>query len=145
MNQLFLLAEIAGVQIAIRSDNIESVVTVGEVVAVPRCDPVIAGLFALRSRVLTLVDCQYRISGDRAAIQKDALAIIATIGGQSFGLLVDKVFDVMTLAGDKVFPAMKLDEEWSLIVNELIDIDGRMVMVVDPERLVAAAVDRMAV
>jgi purine-binding chemotaxis protein CheW len=138
MSKLYLLAEIAGVEVAICSDIIESVVNVGEVVAVPRCDPVIAGLFALRSRVLTLIDCQYRISRRRKSAVNGSLAAIATIGGHSFGLLVDKVFDVMTVADDAVHPAVKLAPEWTAVVRDLVAIGDRMVMIVDPEQLVAA-------
>jgi purine-binding chemotaxis protein CheW len=144
MSKLYLLAEIAGVEIAICSDVIESVVNVGEVVAVPRCDPVIAGLFALRSRVLTLVDCQYRITRNRKTVVKGSLAAIATIGGHSFGLLVDRVFDVTTVSDDAVHPAVKLAPEWAPIVSNLVAIDDRMVMMIDPERLVAAETLREA-
>jgi purine-binding chemotaxis protein CheW len=137
MSKLYLLAEIAGVEVAICSDIIESVVNVGDVVQVPRCDPVIAGLFALRSRVLTLVDCQYRITHNRNAAVKGSLAAIATISGHSFGLLVDKVFDVTTVADDAAQPAVKLNPEWASIVSQLLMVDDRMVMVIDAERLVA--------
>jgi purine-binding chemotaxis protein CheW len=144
MSKLYLLAEIAGVEVAICSDVIESVVNVGEVIAVPRCDPVIAGLFALRSRVLTLVDCQYRITRSRKTVVKGSLAAIATIGGHSFGLLVDRVFDVTTVDDDAVHPAVKLAPEWAPIVGNLLAIDDRMVMMIDPDRLVAAEPAREA-
>jgi purine-binding chemotaxis protein CheW len=143
MTKLFLLAEIAGNEVAICSDIIESVVNIGEVVYVPGCDPVIAGLFALRSRVLTLVDCQYRITRQRKEAAKGSLAAIATIGGHSFGLLVDKVFDVTTVTDDALHPATKLSPEWSLIVGGLLAIEERMVMIIDPERLVAVDAMRM--
>ncbi len=138
MSKLYLLVEIAGVEAAICSDVIESVVTVGEVIPVPRCDPVIAGLFALRSRVLTLVDCQYRVTRNRKADVKGSLAPVATIGGHSFGLLVDRVFDVTSVSDDAIHPAIKLSSDWAPIVSDLAAIDDRMVMIIDPERLVAA-------
>jgi purine-binding chemotaxis protein CheW len=144
MSKLFLLAEIAGTEVAICSDIIESVVHIGDTVHVPRCDPVIAGLFALRSRVLTLVDCQYRITQKKQIAERGALAAIATIGGHSFGLLVDKVYDVTTVTDDALHPAVKLSPEWAGIVNNLLAIEDRMVMIIDPERLVAVEAMRAA-
>ncbi len=144
MAKLFLLAEIAGTEVAICSDIIESVVNVGEAVAVPRCDPVVAGLFALRSRVLTLIDCQYRITRSKKSMDKKSLAAIATIGGHSFGLLVDRVYDVTTVEDEALHPAVKLSANWASIVTNLLAIDDRMVMVIDPERLVAIDPMRLA-
>ncbi|MBK6706068.1 MAG: chemotaxis protein CheW [Sphingomonadales bacterium] len=143
MTKLFLIAEIAENSVAICSDFIESVVTVGEVVDVPRCDPVVAGLFALRSRVLTLIDCQYRITGQRKPIEQEQLAVVASIGGHSFGLLVDRVDDVVSVNADTLIPVTKLDPKWLDVVSELIEIDGKLVMVVNPEQLVAIE-DRLA-
>ena len=143
MTKLFLIAEIAENSVAICSDFIESVVTVGEVVDVPRCDPVVAGLFALRSRVLTLIDCQYRITGQRKPIEHEQLAVVASIGGHSFGLLVDRVDDVVSVNADTLIPVTKLDPKWLDVVSELIEIDGKLVMVVNPEQLVAIE-DRLA-
>ena len=143
MTKLFLIAEIAENSVAICSDFIESVVTVGEVVDVPRCDPVVAGLFALRSRVLTLIDCQYRITGQRKPIEQEQLAVVASIGGHSFGLLVDRVDDVVSVNADTLIPVTILDPKWLDVVSELIEIDGKLVMVVNPEQLVAIE-DRLA-
>jgi purine-binding chemotaxis protein CheW len=137
MQQLFLIAEIAGTEVAICSDVIESVVTIGEVVNVPKADPVIAGLFALRSRVLTLIDCQYRVTGKSGTADKGSLAVIAAIGGHNFGLIVDRVRDVVGVENDKLKPAVKLDKSWSDIVSGLAEIDGKLLMVIDPEQLVA--------
>ncbi|MGL5838606.1 MAG: chemotaxis protein CheW [Sphingorhabdus sp.] len=144
MPVLYLLAEIAGTEVAIRSDIIESVVTVGDTVNVPRCDPAVAGLFALRSRVLTLIDCQYKITQKRKSTIKGSLAAIASIGGHSFGLLVDRVYDVTTVDDSALQPAVKLNRQWASIVSNLLVIEDRMVMVIDPERLVAIDVIRAA-
>ena len=137
MKELFLLAQIDNTEVAICSDIVESVVTVGEVVTVPGCETVVAGLFALRSRVLTLIDCQYRVTGKRKSAERGGLAIIAGIGGHNFGLLVEKVFDVVRVDDGSIHPAVKLDARWKSTVSRLIELEGRVVMVLDPEALVA--------
>ena len=137
MTKLFLIADIAGTSIAICSEVIESVVTVSDVIEVPKCDPVIAGLFALRSRVLTLIDCQYRVTGQRKLLDQKGLAVVAAIGGHSFGLMVDRVHDVVSVAEDAIVPAVKLDRKWRGLVSELVEIEAKLLMIVDPESLVA--------
>jgi len=53
---LYLIARIADEMIALPATEIGSVVEVDQIAAVPRVARHIAGLFALRSRVLTVID-----------------------------------------------------------------------------------------
>ena len=66
MNSLYLIATIAGEDVAIPAHQVESVVKVRDVVARAAVKPFVSGLFALRSRVLTLIDCQYFVTGTAA-------------------------------------------------------------------------------
>ena len=135
MSDLFLIVEIAGTEVAIRSDCIESVVTIGEVVTVPQADPLIAGLIALRSRVLTLIDCQYAISGHKSADENGKLAVVATIGGHPYALKVEAVRDVVSVDADSILPAMRLDPCWARIAQEVVEIEGRMIVLLSPDML----------
>ncbi|NWP61371.1 chemotaxis protein CheW, partial [Escherichia coli] len=54
MSHLYLIAQIAGRAVAIDSEQVESVVDIGEVTAVPRASAHVRGLAALRSRVVTV-------------------------------------------------------------------------------------------
>jgi purine-binding chemotaxis protein CheW len=137
MEKLFLIAEIAATPVAICCDHIESVVRVNEVVNVPRADPVIAGLFSMRSRVLTLIDCQYRISGTQKPFERGCPAVIASINGHSFGLIVDRVRDVVSVSDDAVLAATRLDPKWSGLCSRLAEIEDHLVMILDPEKLVS--------
>ena len=135
MSDLFLIVVIAGTEVAIRSDCIESVVSVGEVVAVPQTDPLIAGLIALRSRVLTLIDCQFAVTARVSENKSGMLAVIATISGHPYALKVEAVRDVVSVDASAVRPAVRLDPRWARIACELVEIEDRMVVVLSPEML----------
>ncbi len=135
MQNLFLIAVIAGTEIAISSDCIESVVNIGDVVTVPQSDPLVAGLIALRSRVLTLIDCQYAVTGQRQAGNRNALAVIASVGGHPYALVVDAVRDVVSVESSAIKPATKLDPRWTRMVSEVIEVEDRVVMLLSPELL----------
>jgi purine-binding chemotaxis protein CheW len=135
MQRLFLIAVIAGTEVAISSECIESVVTVGEVIDVPQSDPLVAGLIALRSRVLTLIDCQYVITSQRNRRGSGSLAIIASVGGHAYALLVDAVKDVVSVDEGTIKPASKLDPRWAAIVRNVVEVDGRIIMNMSPETL----------
>lgn len=135
MSDLYLIAIVAGVEVAISSDCIESVITVCEVVAVPKCDPLVAGLMALRSRVLTLIDCQYAVTGESRAINAQSHAVIVDVSGHSYALAVDAVRDVVSVPADAVRPATRLDARWSALASQIAEIDNRILMILSPEML----------
>jgi purine-binding chemotaxis protein CheW len=137
MERLFLIATIAGTEVAISSDCIESVVTIGEIINVPKSDPLVAGLIALRSRVLTLIDCQFAITGHRAEIIKGRLAVIANISGHAYALLVEAVKDVVPVQADAIKAASKLDPRWAGIVSDVVEVEGSVLMHLAPEKLLS--------
>jgi purine-binding chemotaxis protein CheW len=135
MQNLFLIAVIAGTEVAISSDCIESVVHIGDVVQVPQSDPLVAGLIALRSRVLTLIDCQYAVTGTRQTGSRNALAVIASVSGHPYALVVDAVKDVVSVEASAIKPAAKLDPRWTRMVSEVVEVEERVIMLLSPELL----------
>ena len=57
MTELLLVVTIAGERVALFAHAVESVVELDTLILVPRAAPHVAGLSALRSRVLTVIDC----------------------------------------------------------------------------------------
>ncbi|HEV7233386.1 MAG TPA: chemotaxis protein CheW [Sphingorhabdus sp.] len=137
MNALYLVAHIDGCRVAIESDRVESIVHVPDIIAVPRSDPSISGLFALRSRVLTLIDSQYVVTGKQRRLEKGCLAVVAEIGGHHYGLAVDRVEDVVSISAEDIETAINPAAHWKPIISETASVGGELVMILDPAKLVA--------
>ena len=136
MKSLYLVAIIAGEQVAITAEQVDSVVKVRDAVPVPSAAPFIAGLFALRSRVLTLVDCQFFVTGEHHDLVNGQEAIVVKVGGYSYGLLVDNVLNVVNVSNKEEPLPAALPAGWSAIGSAMLEIDGKMHLVVDPQLLV---------
>ncbi len=134
---IFLITCIAGKRVAIDASVVESVVKVGEVIAVPKTAKIVAGQYALRSRVLTLIDCQFRVTGTPSANGGQNLAVIISIGLFPYGFLVEKVEDVVTIPNSDVQILPASSGAWSEISSGFIEIDGNAVVIVDPEKIVS--------
>jgi purine-binding chemotaxis protein CheW len=130
MTSLYLIAHINGACVGIESDKIESIVHVQDIVPVPNSDPSIAGLFALRSRVLT-----YLVTGDVQHAAKGALAVVVDVGGHQYGLLVDKVDDVVSIQAGQIEKNIRPAKKWASLVTETASVEGRLVMILDPASL----------
>lgn len=136
MTSLHLIAHINGACVAIDSDKIESIVHVQDIVPVPGCDPSIAGLFALRSRVLTLIDTQFLVTGKSQNAVKGALAVVVDVAGHHYGLLVDKVEDVVSIDEGQIETNIKPAKDWARLAHDTATVEGRLVMILDPVSLV---------
>lgn len=144
MKELYLIAVIAGEKVVIPAEQVDSVVNVRESVPVPSSAPFIAGLFALRSRVLTLIDCQFFVSGEPVDLVPGQPAIVVNIGGCHYGLLVDAVIDVVQSGVSPVPLPSQLPAGWRDIGRALLDIDEATYLLIDPDYMVNPALRRAA-
>lgn len=136
MNALYLIAHVNGARVAIESDRVESIVHVPEIIPVPQSDPSVAGLFALRSRVLTLIDSQFLVTGEKRDLQKGCLAVVAEIGGHHFGLAVDRVEDVVAISPGQFENSIGPSACWEPILAQTATLDEGLVMILDPAKMV---------
>ncbi|WP_017672401.1 chemotaxis protein CheW [Blastomonas sp. AAP53] len=144
MNNLYLIAVIAGETVALPTNQVDSVVKVRESVPVPSAAPFISGLFALRSRVLTLIDCQFFVTGEPIDLVPGQPAIVVNIGGCSYGLLVDDVLDVVQMTGQAMPLPGQLPAGWSDIGRGLLQVADATYLMIDPEYLVNPSTRRAA-
>jgi purine-binding chemotaxis protein CheW len=94
--------------------RVRDVFVVQELTPVPLAPASIAGLFNLRGRVLTILDMRALLGLPPRAAGGGAVAIGIEWHGEAFGLLVDRVSEVMALGGGsrEANPA-NLDPRWA--------------------------------
>lgn len=130
MNQLYLFAILAGTRIAVRTDEIEAVVKLAEVSPVPGMGAHIAGLSALRSRVLTVIDVAALIHKRATPTDLRSLAIIANISGHSYGMMVDAVSDICAVPEGELPLRGQIDAAWAPYAQGLVESqDGPCLLV----------------
>jgi purine-binding chemotaxis protein CheW len=124
---------------------------------VPLAPPEIVGLLNLRGRVVTAI-CLRRRLGMAAAAQPPAgqaagqptgqptgMAIGLEQGGETFGLVVDGVGEVLKL-GPETHEAVPihLDARWRDLALGVHRLDGRLLVILDVDGLLAFGSDRAA-
>jgi len=144
MDNLYLIARIAGTRVALRCAVIESVVVIGETVDVPGAPPHVAGLFALRSRVLTLIDPHVVVGLCPATIAAGQRAIVIEIGGHGYALLADQIEDVCFIEAAETAVKGRLGDGWGRLADTVVEHQGATLLVVDPERLISTPMQRAA-
>lgn len=136
MEKLYLIARIADTRVALRSRTIHSVVTVGTPVKVPAAPPHVAGLFALRSRVFTLIDPHVVIGLPAVPVVAGQRVIVIEVAEHGYALLADEIEDVCFIEAPETRIAGKLLPGWARVADAMIEHDGASLLVVDPSHLI---------
>jgi purine-binding chemotaxis protein CheW len=91
----------------------------------------------LRGTVLPVMDLAARLGWPATQPSPRHAIIVARLGNQTFGLIVDSVSDIVTLPGDALQapPQTGQDNDVVLFLQGLAALDDRMVMVLDLARL----------
>ncbi len=136
MANLLLIVRLAGERVALPAAEIESVVEIEALTAVPRAADHIAGLAALRSRVLTVIDCRASLEAGRHEGEGgDAVVVVAD--GHPYALLVDGVEDVVEAQGETRPVRTALKGGWRRVARGIVDAGGDLLLMIDPAALIA--------
>jgi purine-binding chemotaxis protein CheW len=140
MDCLFLVVTLAGQKAAIPAAEVESVIEVEAVTPIPRVAAHVAGLTALRSRVLTVIDCAASLD-PQARVERLRDAVVTNVDGHPYALLVDEVEDVAEPAGDAAPLSGTGDPAWSRVASSYVPVGDALLPLVDLRALVAGPAD----
>ena len=140
MNPLLLVVTIGGQRVALPSDAVESVVELDTLIPVPRAAPHVAGLSALRSRVLTVIDCMRSLElGATECSNGIREAAVVELDGHHYALIVDLVEDVVEAMSDPVPMRAAMGEGWERVSAGLVETESGPLLLVDVAALIAGA------
>jgi purine-binding chemotaxis protein CheW len=134
MTHLYLIAQVAGRAVAIDSNQVESVVDIGEVTSVPRACDHVRGLAALRSRVVTVVDTHSALGLESASEARRA--VITHVEGHHYALLVDALDDVAPFELLPLNGGVALEAAWRKAGRGIVERDGEPILAIDLAALV---------
>jgi purine-binding chemotaxis protein CheW len=137
MAELLLIVRLAGERVALPAADVESVVEIESLIPVPGAAAHVAGLAALRSRVLTVIDCLASLDPSRRLPTDSVEAVMAVVDGHPYALLVEAVEDVVEAGGERQPAAASLSGGWRRIGRATIEAEGDLLLVADVEALIA--------
>lgn len=138
MDELLLIVTIAGQRVALRTSEVQSLVEIDTLAPVPRAPAHIAGLSALRSRVLTVIDCMHSLELIRdPAARPMHEAVVVEHEGHSYALAVDSVEDVVVAKSGPVPLRAGLGDGWERVSLGMVECDDGALLLVDVAALIA--------
>lgn len=145
MSELLLIATIAGQRIALPANAVESVVEMDTLIPVPRAAPHVAGLSALRSRVLTVIDCRRSLEfGPTDCSQGIREGVVVELDGHHYALIVDLVEDVVEALSGPAPVRAAMEPGWERVSQGMVETEAGPLLLVDVGALIAGTEARAA-
>jgi purine-binding chemotaxis protein CheW len=143
LDRSLLLVSLAGERAAIASEIIRSVVEIEAVTHVPRAPDHIAGLAALRSRAMTVVDCRRALELP-GADESSNLAVVVEIDEFLYALVVDGVEEVVPFTAEPGEVRADLKAGWAWAAQGMVETSAGPALVLEPGKLIEGPAKRKA-
>jgi purine-binding chemotaxis protein CheW len=113
--------------------------------AVPLAPPEVAGVLNLRGRIVTLIDMRCRLGLGSRDDGQQAMAIGVESRGESYGLLIDSVGEVLKLDNRSWEPnPSNLDARLASVSTGIYRLDSQLLMILDVDRVLDITVKAAA-
>lgn len=138
MSEMLLVVAIAGRRAGLPAQAVNSVIELHAVTPVPRSAPHIAGLAALRSRPLTVLDCRVSLGLEPAPAKGAARrAVVIEHDGHLYGLLVDDADDIVAMVAEPEPLGTDPGEGWRRVAESKVETQGGVLLLLDVAALIA--------
>ena len=119
-------------------DRVHDVFIASSLTAVPLAPREIVGLLNLRGRVVTAVCLRRRLGLPDREDGAREMAVGIDHQGESYGLMVDAVGEVLKLAPDTYEPVpVHMDGRWAALAQGVHRLDGKILIVLDVDAVLA--------
>lgn len=139
-NNEFLTFELGGEKYGIDILKVQEIRGYDAVTRIANTPDFLKGVTNLRGTIVPIVDLRIKFNLGMPVYNEYTVVIILNFAQRVVGIVVDSVSDVLSLTADQIRPAPEfaaaLDTEY---VTGLGDVEGRMLILVEIEKLIGGA------
>jgi purine-binding chemotaxis protein CheW len=134
----YVTAMVAGQMFGLPILRVQDVFAPERLTRVPLAPPEVAGLLNLRGRIVTLIDMRKRLALTGEESEYAAMAIGVESAGESYGLLVDSVGEVLRLddAAREANP-VNLDPRLAQVSAGIFRLEHQLLVLIDVDRVLS--------
>jgi purine-binding chemotaxis protein CheW len=128
----FVTFNVAGQLFGLPIEQVQDVFKPTSITRVPLASAEIAGVLNLRGRIVTAIEMRSRLDAQPRHNGAEAMAIGIEAKGESFGLIVDAVGEVLKLAAFELEPnPINLDRKLAVLSHGVYRLEDRLLVVLD--------------
>src|SRR5262245_14379160 len=136
----YVTATVGGQLFGLPISRVQDVFAPDRLTRVPLAPPEIAGLLNLRGRIVTAIDLRLRLGLEAFAADAPRMAIGVEYKGESYGLLIDVIGEVLKLSesGREDNP-VNLDPGLARVSAGVHRLEGKLLVILDVDRVLDIA------
>lgn len=118
--------------------RVQEVLRMTEIAPVPGAPPYVLGIINLRGNVVTVIDTRQRFALPPREADDATRIVIVEVEGQTVGILVDSVAEVVSLRASEIETAPNVgNEESSRYIQGVYSREGDILILVDLNKLLS--------
>ena len=137
MSDLLVMAQIAGRRCALNAHDVKSVIEIGTITPIPGTPDFIAGITALRSQALTVIDCRRALGFPSIEWATDHRAAVVSVSGHSYALIIDAIEDIAVAQSEPGKVPGGFGSEWNRVAHGMIETAIGPALLIDLPSLIA--------
>jgi purine-binding chemotaxis protein CheW len=131
----YVTATIGGQLFGLPIERVLDVFVPDRLTRVPLAPAVVAGVLNLRGKIVTAICMRRRLGLPPPGTQEPLMAIGIEHEGESYGLIVDAVGEVLKLAAaSRDAVPVNLEPSWARVAAGVHRLEGRLLVVLDVDR-----------
>lgn len=119
------------------AQDVQTVIELDAITAVPLAPEVVIGLTALRSQTLTVLDTRAIVGQTPEDFPTDTRAAVVEVAGHSYALRVDQIRDVGSMKSEIQSVSTGFGEPWSDFARGMVETGAGLALLIDPTQFVA--------
>jgi purine-binding chemotaxis protein CheW len=136
----YVTAVIGGQLFGLPISRVQDVFMPERLTRVPLASIEIAGVLNLRGRIVTVIDMRARLGLPKASDGKPPMAVGVDLRGESYGLLIDQIGEVLRLPEEsREENPVNLDPRMASFASGVHRLDGQLMVVLDVDRVLEMA------
>ncbi|MBM3491629.1 MAG: chemotaxis protein CheW [Alphaproteobacteria bacterium] len=136
----YVTAQIAGQHFGVPVLAVQDVLGPQRLASIPLAPPEVAGALNLRGRIVTAFDVRRRL-GLPPADRAKSMSVVVEHHGEPYSLLIDEVGEVLSVPADRIERnPPTLDAHWREVAVGIYRLDGRLLVMLDVDKLLDFAV-----
>lgn len=141
----YVTVVIGGQLFGLPIERVHDVFKPESITRVPLSRHEIAGVLNLRGRIVTAIDMRRRLHLSERADGEKAMAVGIEHKGESYGLLIDNVGEVLDLPSNGREPnPVNLDPRWAAISGGVHRLNGQLMVILDVDHVLGGMSEAIA-
>ncbi len=138
METQFVIFKLANEHYGVEIATVESIIKLQTITALPRAPEFVEGVINLRGTVLPVIDLRKRFDLVRAEESRDTRIVVVEIEGQTVGMIVDAVNEVLRVPVEDIEPPSPLVTTVdSTFITGIAKVSERLIILLDLHKVLS--------